>query len=111
MSDKKGDIENMGRSPPGFEIEIEEIDDGHSPGGTSLPTQLVSYKCKQSVGFLSVYDNLLPELWRERTYDYALGRPMPWGNANSSFNICFYLYLSYDIALPPQVFMSPWLMH
>eukprot|EP01039_Chlorochromonas_danica_P019811 gene19811-24064_t len=46
----------------------EEIDDGHCPGGTSLTTKLVTYQNKQSVNFLSIYDNLLTELWRDRAY-------------------------------------------
>lgn len=57
----------------------EEIDDGHCPGGTSLTTKLVTYQNKQSVNFLSIYDNLLTELWRDRAYTYAVNRVLPWG--------------------------------
>ena len=56
-----------------------EFDDGHSPGSTEISTKLALYKKKHSNDFFSIFDNLLPDQWCERAYDYALTRKRPWG--------------------------------
>jgi enoyl reductase-like protein len=58
---------------------IREINDGHSPGGTKLPTRIVSYLNKQSKNFFSVFENLLPEDWCQRAYEYSIEKGHPWG--------------------------------
>jgi hypothetical protein len=55
------------------------FDDGHSPGSTSVRTQMALYKEKHSEKFFSVFDDLLPLEWCQRGYDYAVGRGKPWG--------------------------------
>lgn len=60
-------------------IELMEFDDGHSPGSTTTKTKLAVYKGKHRSNFFSMFDNLLPDKWCERAYNYALDRKKPWG--------------------------------
>jgi hypothetical protein len=55
-------------------VVIEDFEDGQKPGGTSSKQRLAINKGKQSEGFFSVFDELLPDLWCERAYEYALKR-------------------------------------
>jgi hypothetical protein len=34
---------------------------------------------KQSAGFLSIFDNLMPDPWCDRAYEYAVDIKRPWG--------------------------------
>ena len=60
-------------------IELVNFDDGHSPGATAVETKLAIYKNKHSSNFFSVYDNVLPDVWCNRAYQYAVERKKPWG--------------------------------
>ena len=55
-----------------------EIDDGHKPGKTTVPTKLAVNE-KATTKFVSVFDDLLPELWCQRGYELAAERKRPWG--------------------------------
>jgi hypothetical protein len=55
-------------------------DDGHRPGKTTAGTQMAINKDKQSSSFLSVFDNLMSEVWLDRIYEYSMNRNRkPWG--------------------------------
>lgn len=58
---------------------LKEFDDGHSPGSTETKTQLVEYNNKTSENFLTVFDNLLSDIWCTRAYTYAINQLKPWG--------------------------------
>lgn len=62
-----------------FHITLDPIDDGHTPGGTSIGTQIATYHNKANSKFLSVFDGVLPDLWCDRLYEYALQKGKPWG--------------------------------
>ncbi len=62
-----------------FPIELEEFDDGHSPGGTHVKTKVAKYLNKNSEQFLAVFDNLLSNEWCDRAYNFAINRMKPWG--------------------------------
>lgn len=64
-----------------FSIEIEDFQDGHCPGGTLVPTKMAYYRNKASVGFFSVFDDVLPSDWCERAYDYSISKMKPWGGS------------------------------
>ena len=57
-----------------FETLIEDFEDGQRPGGTKQKQRLAINKGKQSVCFLSVFDELVPDIWCARAYEYALSR-------------------------------------
>jgi hypothetical protein len=63
--------------------EIVDFDDGHKPAllrdEGAQGTKLALNRGKQSSNFVSVYDNLLPLMWAQRIYDYAVSRKKPWG--------------------------------
>jgi hypothetical protein len=63
------------------ETDLVEFDDGHTPGATEVKTKLAIYKNKFSNNFFSMYDNLLPEHWCDRAYQYAYDRKKPWGRS------------------------------
>ena len=64
----------------GEEVELEYCEDGHRPGKTQEKTQLASNLNKASSKFMCTYDDLLPPLWCQRAYDYAVSRQgKPWG--------------------------------
>jgi hypothetical protein len=63
-----------------FSIELETFDDGHAPGGTAVPTRIARYHHKHSQEFVSIFDNLLPDEWCNRAYQFAVERKKPWGN-------------------------------
>eukprot|EP00981_Chlorochromonas_danica_P005468 scaffold1105_cov184-Ochromonas_danica.AAC.3 len=62
-----------------LKIKLEDFHDGHFPGGTSLPTQIAHYQHRHFNDYVTVFDNLLPSLWQERVYQYALEKGRPWG--------------------------------
>jgi hypothetical protein len=62
-----------------FRVDLEEFDDGHSPGGTEVSTKIAVYSNKNTTNFLTVFDNLLPSEWCDRAYEYALKKGHPWG--------------------------------
>ena len=57
------------------------FNDGHKPGSNGNVSKIYEYKNKNSSNFLSVFDNLLPDVWCERAYDYAVNvkKGKPWG--------------------------------
>lgn len=86
MSSSSGNSDSTGVSVEGecnkmkdFHVELEHFNDGHSPGGTSVPTRIAQYRNKQSTNFLSVFDNVMPEDWCTRAYDYGVEKGKPWG--------------------------------
>jgi len=62
-----------------FNIQLLDWDDGHKPGSTNTRTNLGFYSNKCASDFVSVVDNLLPELWRQRIYSYSMEKKRPWG--------------------------------
>ncbi len=68
----KSDIESLSYT-------IESFDDGQRPGGTNVPTKIVRYLNKQAVDFFCMFDNLLPEEWCDKAYEYAVEKQKPWG--------------------------------
>jgi hypothetical protein len=62
---------------------LEEIDDGHKPGKTSLPT-LLAVNNKSVSKFMSIFDDLLSPQWLARTYEYACAHNKPWGELFAS---------------------------
>ena len=58
-----------------------EFDDGHKPGGTETQTMLAVHSQKESKGFVSIFDDLLDLVWRERVYMYSLTKKKPWGES------------------------------
>ncbi len=66
-------------STEGFTIDIVDFNDGHFPGGTSVGTKIAKYVNKQKPGFFSVFDEVLPDDWSDKAYDYAVKRVKPWG--------------------------------
>ena len=62
-------------------IVLEDVNDGHFPGGTKVGTKIAKYLNKHSHSAFCVFDNLLAESWRSRAYDYAIEKKRPWGTA------------------------------
>lgn len=62
------------------------IDDGHRPGETDVPTQLLFQK-KTPSHFLIINDNLLSETWLNRSYEYAKDLNKPWGTYISTSEV------------------------
>jgi hypothetical protein len=62
---------------------LEDIDDGHIPGGGSactVGTKLAVNVLKANQNFISIFDELVPEEeWRARAYSYANEKKRPWG--------------------------------
>lgn len=56
-----------------------DFDDGHKPGSNSQGTRLTIHSGKASTKTLSIFDDLLPELWCDRIYQYAVKKNKPWG--------------------------------
>lgn len=59
------------------------FNDGHKPGSTENDTKLVINTDKKSSKFLSVFDNLLADVWCLRAYEYSLKKSKPWGELMS----------------------------
>lgn len=66
-------------SSSGLCVELEKFDDGHSPGGTKVATQIARYRNRHSSAYVSVFDDLLSPIWADRVYSYAVERSRPWG--------------------------------
>jgi hypothetical protein len=66
-----------------FKIDLVDFDDGHSPGKTEVPTKLARYPNKNSKNFVMVFDNVLPDEWCGRAYDYAIKKGSPWGKPST----------------------------
>ena len=60
-------------------VKLVEFDDGHSPGSTKIGTKLALYDKKYSSNFFCVFDQLMPTIWCDRAYKYAVDRNKPWG--------------------------------
>lgn len=71
-----------------------DFDDGHRPGGTNVPTKMAIKAFNFSMppskdnnvisphitpNQLQVFDSLLPPLWCDRAYSFAVNRQKPWG--------------------------------
>lgn len=52
------------------------FEDGHHPGNSTVSTRLVSYDSDPS---LEIFEEVLPEMWRERAYSTAITHGRPWG--------------------------------
>jgi hypothetical protein len=58
---------------------LENIDDGHTPAGSTVLTKLAINRNKANSHFFSVYDSLVDDIWSRRAYEYALEKRRPWG--------------------------------
>ena len=56
-----------------------EIDDGHRPGATIMPTKVAMTSAKTSDRFVSVFDDIHNDDWCKRIYKYSLIKQKPWG--------------------------------
>jgi hypothetical protein len=69
---------------------VEIIDDGHKPGKTDAPTQLI-YQTKSFSNFVLVKDNVLNDLWLSRAYEYSKSTSSnAWGEYISTSEILNY---------------------
>ena len=59
---------------------MEDFNDGHTPGGSTVSTKLVKYKDKISKEFMVIFENALEEKWCDLAYEFAFKRKKPWGN-------------------------------
>mmetsp|Transcript_21159 Transcript_21159/g.46991 ORF Transcript_21159/g.46991 Transcript_21159/m.46991 type:complete len:82 (-) Transcript_21159:1513-1758(-) len=66
------------------DVVLVPFDDGHTPGSTTVRTQMALYRNKHSEKIFAVFDDLLPLEWCKRGYDYAVARGKPWGEAQST---------------------------
>lgn len=65
-----------------MQVEVVDFDDGHCPAlGRSDKgnTKLALNRSKHSTSFVSIFDDLLPAVWVERIYTYAVEHGRPWG--------------------------------
>ena len=58
-----------------------EIDDGHRPGATSVPTKVAIITAKSTNRFVSVFDDMHNDDWCKRIYKYSLIKRKPWGES------------------------------
>ena len=63
-----------------FEVQLIPFNDGQKPGGTNVETKLALYPHKAQSNFFMIFDQLLPEEWCTRAYEYALKKGNPWGS-------------------------------
>lgn len=59
-----------------------EIDDGHKPGGcTDVTKCMIDDIGKVFGGEVKIFDEVLPEVWRDRAYHYSTNivGNRPWG--------------------------------
>lgn len=56
-----------------------EIDDGHRPGATNIPTKVTMISAETSTRFLSVFDDIHNDDWCKRIFKYSLIKRKPWG--------------------------------
>ena len=56
-----------------------EIDDGHRPGATNIPTKVTMISAKTSTRFVSVFDDIHNDDWCKRIFKYSLIKRKPWG--------------------------------
>ena len=61
------------------QVQYTDWNDGHKPGSTSTNTKMAHYLMKHSSKFISVFDDLIPSSWLDRTYIYAERKGSPWG--------------------------------
>jgi hypothetical protein len=61
-------------------FKFEEFDDGHNPGATEIKTKIAIPNNFINNNFFCVFDNILPEIWCDRIYEYALQNKKPWGD-------------------------------
>jgi hypothetical protein len=71
----------MGDPADGFSVVVDPFDDGHQPALAQNrgETKLARNLGKAHTSFVSVFDDLLPDPWSGRIYDYAISRRKPWG--------------------------------
>ena len=62
-----------------FSIELECFHDGHYPGRTKVETKIAKYRNRNTTAALSIFDNLLEEVWCCRAYEYGVEHRRPWG--------------------------------
>lgn len=62
-----------------IQARLESFNDGHQPGSTKVGTQIAKYSGKYLKQGVTIFDDLLPAIWCDRVYDYAVKKSRPWG--------------------------------
>jgi hypothetical protein len=61
---------------------FEDFDDGHNPGSTEIKTKIAILNKRICSEFVCVFENVLPDIWCDHIYEYALQKKKPWGDVS-----------------------------